>query len=142
MAINAGSPVLTGVGIALVHLQVAGGASPAWRAVADEPGDVVLTGAALAGIVPTLVNISLTSLPVPPGSAPAGEVVDEVCALPTMETGAGQTLVHILLAQPASVAGLTPAVELVDPVHTLAVIETGVAGALVHVDLTVGPVGS
>ena len=133
--------MLTGVGIALVHLQVAGGATPAWRAVADEPGDVVLTGPAVAGIVAALVNIRLTSLTVPAGSAPTGEVVDEVGALPAMEAGAAQALVDVLFTEPAAVSRLAVAVELVDIVHTLTVIEAGVTGALVHIDLTVGTVG-
>ena len=69
-AVVAGSPVLTRVGVTLIKLEVASCASPACRTVADEPGDVILAGAAVAGIVPALVNVRLTSLPVPSGPAP------------------------------------------------------------------------
>merc|ERR1719412_1709179 len=79
--------VLARVRVALVDLLGAGGPSVAPRAVADEPRDVVLAGAAHARVVPALVNIRLAPLAVPASDAPALVVVDPVGALAAVEAG-------------------------------------------------------
>lgn len=129
--------VLTRIGVTLVNLLVTRGAAPAWRTVANKPRDVILTVTSDTGVVATLVNVSLASLPKPARLTRALVVIDQVNTLAAVLTRAVETLIDVLLAQSASVARLAPTLEPVDLVHTLALAQAGIARTLVHVDLTV-----
>ena len=86
-----------------------------------------------------LVNINLTGLTSEAGVLTvAGEHVDAVRALPSVQTGGGLTVVNVELAVSALVARGAGAAVVVDLVQAGRSIQAGRALALVNVCLTPG----
>ena len=99
-----------------------------------DAGGVVTTRSHLA-----LVNINLTGLTSEAGVLTvAGEHVDAVRALPSVQTGGGLTVVNVELAVSALVARGAGAAVVVDLVQAGRSIQAGRALALVNVCLTPG----
>lgn len=132
--------MLTRVGIALVYLLVTGGSTPPRGAVTDELRHLVLTGAPVAGVVSTLIHISLAPLAIPAWLAPTSVIIDKVCTLAIVQARIEGTLIDIFLTEPPSVSWLALAPVTIDLIYTLSLVQTRVGGTFVNIHFTVSSI--
>lgn len=135
LSVLAGSTILAWLAQTLIDVSLTQAASVARTTVACEGGQSIFTGAIVAGIRVTLVDVYLTVLPCIAFCTFTSVFVGTISAFSSIFAGCTGTLINVHLTQITRKTFGALAVKGVDLVNTFAIVETRLAGTLICVDV-------